>query len=212
MTLKAILNLLNYLLLLLSAGISLWYGAEVLNQPFAIARISSLLPMMLALLVFFNRTFTFTFTLKKIKTGNHRIIVFIGKWLLTLFLPILVISQINEVTNTKSEHLVTEKFENLILHLDKERQSKQPLPDDLLDFLQTSTISKSFNYYYGSAEFMLTTEGGSIDIDGSTLFYHSDYKQWHYIHNDLIDSQSEGELINKFRQSKENLNKNSYTF
>ena len=39
--------------------------------------------------------------------------------------------------------------------------------------------------------FVLSMHGGSIDIDGSTLFYDSAARKWHKVHNDMLEQNGE---------------------
>lgn len=44
---------------------------------------------------------------------------------------------------------------------------------------------------HDARRFVLSLHGGSIDIDGSTLFYDSARRKWRKVHNDMLDNSGE---------------------
>jgi len=69
-----------------------------------------------------------------------------------------------------------------------------PSPCDALNFYQDENkITKIFNkakeLYFNKQLFIITFNGGSIDIDGSTIFYRSDMGRWEIFHNDNASKQ-----------------------
>lgn len=44
---------------------------------------------------------------------------------------------------------------------------------------------------YDAQRFVLSVHGGSIDIDGSTLFYDSATRKWRKVHNDMLENSGE---------------------
>jgi hypothetical protein len=45
-------------------------------------------------------------------------------------------------------------------------------------------LTKWWVYYNNDHEFLLLYPGGSIDIDGGTVYFHSRNGKWEIIHND----------------------------
>ncbi|MCI5161388.1 MAG: hypothetical protein D3917_05060 [Candidatus Electrothrix sp. AX5] len=70
-------------------------------------------------------------------------------------------------------------------------KKSMPAPcEPVYTYLQTNRPNTYFNMsdlYYNDHEFLLLYRGGSIDIDGSTVYFHSKHSKWEIMHNDDPD-------------------------
>lgn len=71
--------------------------------------------------------------------------------------------------------------------------SAQYTPDPALAaYLAESGAPRApMNLHHGRQRFVLVLPGGSMDIDGSSLFYDSRQRQWRKVHNDTLDRSGE---------------------
>ena len=72
--------------------------------------------------------------------------------------------------------------------------TSMPSPCKTLNIYQdenkiTSVFNKAKELYFNKQLFIVTFNGGSIDIDGSTIFYRSDISEWDIFHNDNAKKQ-----------------------
>lgn len=96
---------------------------------------------------------------------------------LSIFLPIFIISNIEGVIKDKILLSVQQKMSPIIKHIDN---------NDNLSGFNTDKLN-NMHYYRGINIYMLTTTVPSIDIDGETIFYDSKTEKWYRFHNDMYD-------------------------
>ncbi|MCI5125354.1 MAG: hypothetical protein D3925_12980 [Candidatus Electrothrix sp. AR5] len=87
-----------------------------------------------------------------------------------------------------SEHIAMRRFAAATEPLVQYVKKSMPAPcEPVYTYLQTNRPNTYFNIsdlYYNDHEFLLLYHGGSIDIDGSTVYFHSKNSEWEIIHND----------------------------
>ncbi|MCI5137986.1 MAG: hypothetical protein D3922_06140 [Candidatus Electrothrix sp. AR1] len=87
-----------------------------------------------------------------------------------------------------SEHIAMQRFAAATEPLVQYVKKSMPAPcEPVYTYLLTNRPDTYFNMsdiYYNDHEFLLLYPGGSIDIDGSTVYFHSKHSQWEIIHND----------------------------
>ena len=175
------------LICLLSLIVSGWYAYDIISKPFLSLRVTNLAVMAIGLALATNRTFTIFQRFIKIRT--LRIGIGILKWFATLFFPLLCIPIPNNIANDQSIEITRNNLTPLIAYIEHEQHKLKHPPNSILKGLQEIGKFHQVTYYYGNKHFTLTTPGGSIDIDGSTIYYNSQTKEWLQIHNDLKSSE-----------------------
>ena len=123
-------------------------------------------------------------------TWLHRFILII----IGLFLSIMLSKHL--------EKLAMSLFSESKITLVNAINSSMPKPCNMLESYQndnniTKRFSKAKELYFNSEFFILSFHGGSIDIDGSTIFYRSDNKEWDIFHNDDINKIEDLQKSNK---------------
>jgi hypothetical protein len=79
----------------------------------------------------------------------------------------------------------------------------QYVPDPALAaYLEASGAPRApLNLHHGRERFVLVLMGGSMDIDGSSLFYDSRPRQWRKVHNDILARSGELQALLKDLES-----------
>lgn len=177
----------NILICLLSLIVSGWYAYDIISKPFLSLRVANLAIMTIGLALTINRSFAIY--QRFIKIRKLRIGMGILKWFATFFIPLLCIPIPNNIANDRSVEITKNHLTPLVENIEHEQQKlKHPSPS-ILKGLQEIGKFHQITYYQGNKHFVLTIPGGSIDIDGSTIYYNSLTQEWLQIHNDLKSSE-----------------------
>lgn len=94
------------------------------------------------------------------------------------------------------------RFERAFAPLTGEMHARMPkpcppaasyaIPAELTAYLEESGAPRApAELKHDARRFVLTLHGGSIDIDGSTLFYDSATRKWRKAHNDMLEKSGE---------------------
>lgn len=94
------------------------------------------------------------------------------------------------------------RFERAFAPLTAEMHARMPkpcppaanysIPAELAAYLEESGAPRApAELKHDARRFVLTLHGGSIDIDGSTLFYDSATGKWRKVHNDMLEKSGE---------------------
>lgn len=76
--------------------------------------------------------------------------------------------------------------------------AKYPAGPDLHAYLaDTGRPQATAELHHDRVRFVLALSGGSMDIDGSTLFYDSRTRAWRKVHNDILAASGELEVLRK---------------
>lgn len=88
----------------------------------------------------------------------------------------------------KSQDIAMQRFAAATEPLVQYVKKSMPAPcESVYTYLLTNRPDTYFDMsdlYYNDHEFLLLYHGGSIDIDGSTVYFHSKNSEWKIIHND----------------------------
>jgi hypothetical protein len=153
-----------------------------------------------------NRSFAILQRFVKIRKLHRGIGIL--KWLATLLVPFFCISIPINIANNRSIEIAKKHLTPLIKHIEHEQcKLTYPPPDILQGFKEIGEFSQ-VTYYRGDKHFIITIDGGSIDMDGSTIYYNSLTQEWLQIHNDII-STDRGE---PYRNAVEGLDEIRYRF
>ena len=196
----------NLILVLGSAGATLYFVVSLLSIPFASVRVGILVPLLIVSGLFINRALAILmgyFPSRKSRTSG--ILTSIARRLLTVAIPLIFVSYINGVVNEKEVRKVRDHFAPLIANIEEYVKQHGRTPMDIADLLPEEDTSIPFIYFHGEGRYMLEIRGGSIDIDGSTIFFSPSTNQWVRIHNDLLNPDSESEYSKDYYELREGL-------
>ena len=182
-SLLSTVGLINTLIVVLSLIISGWCTYDIISKPFLSLRVANIFIMTIGSALATNRTFAIFQRFVKIK--KLRIGIGILKWPATFFIPLLCVSMLNNIANVRSVEITIKHLTPLIENIEHEQHKLKYPPSSILKGLQEIGKFHQITYYWGDKHFTLTTPGGSVDIDGSTIYYNSLTQKWFQIHNDL---------------------------
>ncbi|PHS18869.1 MAG: hypothetical protein COA86_06760 [Kangiella sp.] len=114
-----------------------------------------------------------------------------SKWL-HRFLIIILGMILSIVTSKYLDQYAMHLFSKSRVDLIEAITASLPFPCDFLNSYEdknkiTNVFNKAKELYFNKQLFVITFHGGSIDIDGSTIFYRSDINYWDIFHNDNSD-------------------------
>ncbi len=182
--LKFSLKTVNYILLAISLAVTIRFSLSVVLNPLNGPRFGSFIPMMFAIAIFIACSFAI---LKQyIQERKYRNLASIIQGFFMLVLPIMVMANLNKVADRKGVSLISQSMVPLIKALDHYTAKNLHPPLDITDMLAHIEYGRPVSYYYGKKEYLIACRGGSIDIDGTTIFYSSENKKWNLVHNDEL--------------------------
>ena len=174
----------NILIALGSLTISGWCAYDIISQPFLRLRAAGLMIMTFTLAIATNRSFAILQRFVKMRKLHRGIGIL--KWLATLFVPLACMSIPNNMANNRSVEIAKKHLAPLVKHIEHEQHKLTYPPLDILQGFEEIGRFSQVTYYRGDKHFVISIDGGSIDIDGSTIYYNSLAQQWLRIHNDMI--------------------------
>jgi hypothetical protein len=113
-----------------------------------------------------------------------------GRWVLTLILPLVLMTLLNAQTNAREMQQIAKRFAPLLDFIERSVVENGHAPTDLSSYVSDHPLQSRFTYLYADERYMVQTRGGSIDIDGSTVYFNSTSNTWSRIHNDLLHAES----------------------
>lgn len=106
------------------------------------------------------------------------------KFLMTLILPLIIISSIENKIQKTIFITVKNKFIPIISYIETYKVKHGEIPTDINNILLQSNTLENISYLNDFDTFILEIDIPTIDIDGAKIFYDSKDKQWHQFHND----------------------------
>ena len=185
-------NRFSMILVLMSAPTMLYLAWSVYTLPLGSVRVAAIMPFLLVAALFLNRALVvMQRCLLYGKAKIIRTIAHVSRWLATIVVPLVLTTGLNQLANDRESRLVEENFAPLLDYIERSIDRTGQTPADLSKYLENRPPRISFTYRRGDNSYMLETRGGSIDIDGATIFFSSEAKTWVRIHNNLLRPESD---------------------
>ncbi len=201
----------NIAIIIISIGCTFYLVASILSNPFSAGRAFLFFLMFVPIVIGVNRIFAVI--QKYIVVKKFPLLIRICTWILTFIIPFLILSFASETANDRAMRIVENKLSSLISHIESVLKEKGELPDDIFSELKNiSEFQNNLLYYRGASHYLIETRGGSIDIDGSTIFYHSPTKRWYRIQNDIIHYANGNEKAEIYRKATKGVKGEMYKY
>jgi|GEM_PF-3849330 len=201
----------NLFLTLVSGCATFYLSWTLYTLPVGSVRIPVILPLILFAALFFNRALLIvqrgllTKASKVIRLSAHA-----GRWVLTLVLSWGFVAILNLQTNAAELQKIENNFAPLLKFIERSAARQGRPPGDLSNYLNNNPGRLRFSYLYGDDRYMIVTSGGSIDIDGSTVYFNSESKTWARVHNDLLHPQTRNSAALLYQRAKNTLKAITY--
>ena len=130
---------------------------------------------------------------------------------LTILVPVLLIVAVNALVNIREMAIIEQHFAATIAYIEQARQQLGHPPHTLAPG-QTQGSPVSFLYAYNKDAYLIETSGGSLDMDGTTLYYLSTVSHWQRIHNDLLHTPHPSAAVNNFLSLEKHMTTVRYQF
>jgi len=170
--------------------LTLWVYWQVLANPFFEGRFVLIIPSLFSSAIFINMGLAIP-QFYLIEPGKLRLLAGLGKWLLTVVLPVFMAVVVSSAADRRSVKISRASLAPLIDSLDLSGQRSGAWPEDLDGIIETVKVLRAVTYYRGTDHYVLQTPGGSFDIDGSRNYYLSSERRWEQIQNVRIGGKGE---------------------
>jgi type II secretory pathway pseudopilin PulG len=195
----------NAITIVISFAISVYIIYALLADPFNSVRIVPFTSLFFVGIVLFNRV------LNAIKD----IFLHSPGWLLSGLLDIAnlivnvvasvaLIVVLNQAADAREMTLAKRYLQPVIAQIEVYRKQTGSLPQKLV-VSSTSAKKPGFRYFHDLDNYIIATNGSSIDIDGTTIYYLSTTRKWRHVHNDLFALTNPPEPIKKFLSLKQHM-------
>lgn len=180
--------------------------SELMANPLGSGMIMAVVIMIPPAAIFLNRFFdvakrfsdTSDFKAHKFLSDSVQVAVIVS-------VPFILAAVVYIVVDNKAKVLFEEAYLPVIMEADQHIKStgSPPVQISYRPIINKKTIK--FSYLYNKETYAIETDGPSIDIDGSTIYYFAKQPGWHSIHNDhkyaiqREDSSSDSGLDNGYR-------------
>jgi len=110
------------------------------------------------------------------------------KWVGSPLAAILLCVAVESAALARGLQMVREDLDPVVRTIEAKVNANGKPPDDVLEALGQARQVRSVNYYVNARGFVIATHGGSIDIDGETIYWDSTERRWRRFHNDLAET------------------------
>ncbi len=165
--------------------VTVMMAQTMLSHPFTGSKVFPMLIGVVSSAVFINMSIAIPqgYLLDSMRS---RLLAGVGKWILTLMLPLYLMSFVSSMADDRTVIITQETLAPVINFIDGEFSRNGALPGTVLKAIKDVANLREITYLTGDDHYVLQTMGSSIDIDGSTLFYISYDKVWRRVHNDVL--------------------------
>jgi hypothetical protein len=199
------------ILILLSACASAYASWSLYASPIGSVRVVHFLLLFLLSGLLFNRLMLVFQRTHLSDIGQvTRVLAHASRWLLTLVLPILFTGFVNAQTDSREQRDIARSFAPLLGSIDQFAARNGQFPEDLSGHLKLNPTYLRFTYMFAKDAYVIETRGGSIDIDGSTVFFNSKVKTWSRIHNDALGKDTRHPIALAYRALTKDMLARSY--
>jgi hypothetical protein len=174
-------------LLLTVIGVS-----SAIAQPFARARVLLYLLLAPSAMIVFHRSLAFLqrrmagSPAQRANTASRGIGPL--KWLGAPLAAVLACGSLEAFVHQHGLTVVRGDLGPVVGAIEAKLSSNEPAPDDIVDALGAASEVNFVAYFPKQRAFVVATNGGSIDMDGETIYYDSQDREWHRFHNDLAET------------------------
>jgi hypothetical protein len=117
--------------------------------------------------------------------GTASPLIGLVKWLGAPIAAVLLCGTLEAIVEQRATAVVRDDLGPVVRAIEAALSPNEPVPADIQDALGAADEIGFVVYYPRERAFVLATRGGSIDMDGSTIYYDSQDREWHRFHDDL---------------------------
>ena len=186
----AVLTALSAVLAAGGLGVSAYIAYALLANPLDVGRALGYILLCLAAAVGLNRSLALWQGAAASPRGKKALRI--SKWILPLAVPFVLFGFLESHVAARGIEVVRESVGPLVTRLEDRSGTDGNLPDDLLEALRGATGIEALTVFAGDGRFVVAVAGGSIDLDGSTIFHAASQGDWEAFHNDLLEPGAAG--------------------